>query len=222
MKDDFLAEIEKIVPLHGKDILDIGCGDGTRTSQIAQRASSVSGVDPDIFSVQKAQLLGILNMECRRGFAQELKFNDSQFDVVTFLLSFHHVSTPYMGTSIDEALRVVRPQGHIIFFEPAFRGSFFEAEMRFKAGDGDERTEKALAYASMLRHRGLREIAEIWDETIISFDSLEDFVDSLKPKSSDTNAMREFLETHTNILKAERRINIFVPNDKYELKAASL
>ena len=49
-KDDFavksrLSMIEKYVDLNGKTILDIGCGNGVYTTEIAKKAKYVVGID---------------------------------------------------------------------------------------------------------------------------------------------------------------------------------
>ena len=211
LRDAFLEKITKVVPFKDKQVLEIGCGDGARTLQIAQLCTHVTGIDPDIQAIRSAQNLDINNAEFVRGFANILPFRNLTFDIAFFTLSFHHIAQQHLYTSIDEALRVIKSNGHIIFLEPAFKGSFFEAEIKFDAGDGDERKEKALAYATMLSHSGLKEIAELWDKTVFSFDSFEDFIDSMKPKQGTSEAMCAFLGTHARTLSAERRINIFIP-----------
>ncbi|MEK7649000.1 MAG: class I SAM-dependent methyltransferase [Patescibacteria group bacterium] len=209
VKDTFLSVIQRVVPLQGKDVLDIGCGNGSRTAEIAQVCAHVSGVDPDPKAVRIAQRLGIANCEIFQKSADRLWFKNAVFDVVIFTLSYHHIQSEKMNVAIDEAIRVLRPDGSIVFFEPTWIGTFFEAEITFGAFDGDERRAKALAYAAMLAHPGLIEIAELHDETQISFDSLEDFIESTHPTSSDHEAMRNFLGTHARILTAQRRFNIF-------------
>ncbi len=210
VKDTFLGVIQKVVPLQGKEVLDIGCGDGSRTTEIARVCTHVSGIDPDPKKVHIAQQLGIPNCEIYRKEAHKLGFKDTVFDVVIFTLSLHHIPLAQVNTSIDEAIRVLKPDGWIIFFEPAWHGTFFEAEITFGAFDGDERLAKASAYAAMLSHPRIVECEkERYDETQIGFDSLEDFIESTHPTSEDTEAMRNFLGTHARILTAQRRFNFF-------------
>lgn len=125
------------------------------------------------------------------------------------MLSFHHVLPENMGKALREALRVTNPAGNIVFLEPGAHGTLFEAEKHFGAGDGDERKAKAMAYAAMLNYPRFVEVAELWDETIFRFDSLNDFLASMSPTSSDHKAIKKFLEGNNFLLSAERRINIF-------------
>ena len=120
----------------------------------------------------------------------------------------HHVPKERMSIAIDEAIRVAQKDGFIVFLEPTFDGNFFDAEIAFNACDGDERKEKALAYYAILTHSLLKEVAEIQDETVFQFDSLEDFIKSMNPKQK-TEQIKKFLEKNNYILRASRRINIF-------------
>jgi ubiquinone/menaquinone biosynthesis C-methylase UbiE len=214
IKDNYLQTIETVIAFAGKRVLEIGCGNGSRTIQIAERCREVIATDPneDLIAQAKAEQ-SRPNISYNVASADALSFDPHIFDVVFFTLSFHHVPIDRMEKVIDEALRVVAANGHILFLEPAFTGSFFEAEMRFDACDGDERKEKASAYASMLSHQGLVEIAELADETIFTFDGADDFMSSLHPKKGSKMEIDNFLRKHDNVLKADRRINIFQPRN---------
>lgn len=63
----------------GASVLDVGCGPGTITADIAARGATVIGIDaaPDV--VAKAQELGV---DARVGDAYALEFPDDTFDVV--------------------------------------------------------------------------------------------------------------------------------------------
>lgn len=212
IKDTFLDTLESVLPLRDKNILEIGCGNGSRTVQIAERCLGVIAIDPDDHLIHQAQRdnprPGVTYM---LGSADSLPFQNNSFDLLFFTLSFHHVPIPLMAKAIDEAIRVVKTAGTLVFLEPTFHGTFFEAELRFNACDGDERKEKAQAYATMLSHPNLKEIVELQDETVFQFASVEDFIQSLSPKNEERSAIDVFLKSYNYILNAERRINIFQP-----------
>ena len=50
-----LETLGQLVTLAGKDVLDIGCGDGRSTRRLARTAASVTGVDPDPEAVARAR-----------------------------------------------------------------------------------------------------------------------------------------------------------------------
>ena len=206
--DEFLKKLTEVLALSGKDVLEIGCGGGTRSLEIAAVCQSLTGIDPSEADISEARNRGITNTKFALGTADNLEFPDNSFDVVIYTLSFHHVPKELMQVSIDEALRVLKPQGSIVFFEPGMEGSLFEAEIIFDAYDGDEREVKALAYEAMFFHPGLFLVVEIGDESIFQFDSLEDFLESMSPKQSLAD-IESFLVQHNYTLNAERRINVF-------------
>lgn len=212
IKDTYLETVQTRVSLARKTILEIGCGTGTRTTALSKIALHVTAVDPSEENVEQARvaLSGSGNVEFLVASVEALPFDGALFDIVFFTLSFHHVPAGLMKAALDEAIRVVRAGGHIIFLEPAFSGSFFESEILFDACDGDERLAKAQAYCAMLSHRGMREVCELFDETVFTFESQVDFTRSMHP-TRELERLETFLEEHQYTLRALRRINIFQP-----------
>ena len=209
-KEEFLDQLERYVPLEGLSVVEIGCGNGSRSETIAERCLILMGIDPVATLIERARKRNFLNALFEVGSAEALSLENNSVDVVIFALSLHHVPILKMSTAIDEALRVARPTGAIIFLEPTEEGSFFEAELLFDASDGDERAEKRAAYNAILSHPGLQHTAEIDDETVFKFESVEDFRKSLEPKKNRQD-IPPFLESHGFILNAKRRIHICYP-----------
>ena len=50
-----LEALGRLVTMVGKDVLDIGCGDGRTTRRMARTAASVLGVDPDPEAISRAR-----------------------------------------------------------------------------------------------------------------------------------------------------------------------
>jgi ubiquinone/menaquinone biosynthesis C-methylase UbiE len=209
IKDGYLDKIREKVDLTGKDILEVGCGNGSRSIKIAEYCKSLTAIEPEETLVELAKENNSKsNIKYSVGIAENLIFADNAFNIVIFTLSFHHVPENKMTQAIDEAVRVSTKDGLIMFLEPAFNGSFFESEIMFDACDGDERRNKALAYVTMLSHKKLREISEFEDETVFSFDGKDDFIQSLNPKKN-IDRIEKFLSDNNMELAAQRRINIF-------------
>ena len=201
-----------IVDFNNAKILEIGCGDGGRSRQIAEKCGHLTAIEPDQSLLARAKSANNLpNIDYLPGSASRLEFADQTFDIIFYTLSFHHVPANEIIRAIDEAVRVVKPDGFVVFLEPTFDGSFFESEIIFDGCDGDERKEKASAYAAMLGCRKLNEIAEVRDETIFFFDSVDDFIASMRPKKGLRKDMEAFLRLHDFTLDAQRRINVFKP-----------
>lgn len=95
----------------GKDVLDVGCGDGFHLPRFAEQAKSVLGVEPHQLLIERALLrvddLASVTVLC--GCAQALLVADASVDVV-------HARTAYFfGPGCEpgllEAERVLRPGG---------------------------------------------------------------------------------------------------------------
>jgi ubiquinone/menaquinone biosynthesis C-methylase UbiE len=208
LKDGYLNVIENTTSLSGKEVLEIGCGNGSRSIQIAKKCEHLTAIEPNPDFVAYAKKNNSSqNITYDVGKAEKLEFRNAQFDAVLFTLSMHHVPAEKMDSAIEEAVRVTKKGGHIIFMEPTERGTFFDAEVAFDACDGDERKEKSEAYLAIKRHRGNTEILEADDETVFSFDCKEDFMTSLKPKKN-LDKIDAFLTKNNFTLNAFRRINI--------------
>jgi ubiquinone/menaquinone biosynthesis C-methylase UbiE len=209
IKEEFLDKLEAVVKLKGKHVLEVGCGGGACSVQIAKRVKSLVAIEPDTKMLESAIKNNSLeNIHYESGNAVKLKFKPKAFDVTIFTLSLHHVPTAKISQAIKEAVRVTKKNGYIVFLEPAHNGNFFESEIKFDACDGDERKEKAFAYYSILNYKGYKEVAEIPDETVFQFESAEDFIESMNPKKN-KKKIEEFLNKNNFLLSASRRINVF-------------
>lgn len=95
----------------GRDVLDVGCGDGFHLPRFARTARSVLGVEPHPPLVRRAgrRLAAYDTVTVRRGAAQRLPVPDASVDVV-------HARTAYFfgpgcEPGLREADRVLRPGG---------------------------------------------------------------------------------------------------------------
>lgn len=195
--------------LAGRRVLEIGCGDGFRSRQLVQFCLHLVGVDPSSRAVESARLHNSHpQIDYDEASAEALPFGDSEFGAALFVLSLHHIPAGMMRQSISEAIRVVQKDAPIIFIEPGFRGSFFELDAALGACDGDERLQKAQAYAAILSHPELEEVEEFWDTTRYSLDSTQDFIDEFEIPQENHAAVGQWLTRTGHQLDGERRVNI--------------
>lgn len=203
--------LDKLKPFGSdKNTLEIGCGDGARSAEIASIFSSLTGIDPDPASIEKANRHN--RFENRRflvGVAENLEFPDASFELVIFPLSFHHIPIDKMHAAIAEATRVLKEGGYIIFIEPTYEGTFIDAEILYGCCDGDERKEKAMAYYSMLASDKMIEVAEFNSESIFAFDSKQDFFENIAILAGTEAKIIKYLEINNFKLSAKRRVNVF-------------
>jgi len=106
-----------IVP--GKSVLDIGCGAGIVTHELAAQVypSQVTGVDVSHDLLEQGKLTcnwaeqtgNSKAIEFKEGTAYDLPFPSEQFDVVYARLLFQHLSEP--DKALQNILRVLKPDG---------------------------------------------------------------------------------------------------------------
>lgn len=212
IKENYLEIINDYVKLKDKTILEIGCGGGNKTIQIAKMCRTVTAIDNNFSSISNASKQNqSSNITYILSSATSLFFKDKSFDVVIFTLSLHHLPIDEMKFAIREAIRVTISSGIIIFLEPTNKGSFFEAAIMFGSSDGDERLQKAYAYFEILNTKGYKEIYEGFWKTSFLFGSKNDFIVSLKP-TRNLKKIDEFIKQKNYKLEAEGRMNIFRVN----------
>ena len=108
-----LALIRRHLALEGQRILDIGCGIGTFVQRLRQFSPAVYGVDIDGERVRRGST-AVENLALAVG--ERLPFADETFDLVLLHEVIEHVDSD-RGTLL-EAMRVLRPGGHICIFCP--------------------------------------------------------------------------------------------------------
>lgn len=97
--------------LHGKAILDLGCGEGRYCRTLKEKGAVVTGIDPVPQFVKHARSL---DSESRyvEGVAETLPFEDGSFDIVLSYLSFVDITD--LKTAASEITRVLRKNGKLV------------------------------------------------------------------------------------------------------------
>jgi demethylmenaquinone methyltransferase/2-methoxy-6-polyprenyl-1,4-benzoquinol methylase len=101
----------------GGSALDVACGSGKLTAQLARIAGAkgrVVGLDfsPQMLDVARREHPGIEFVE---GDALQLPFDDASFDASTIAFGLRNLATPVEG--LREMLRVVRAGGRVVVLE---------------------------------------------------------------------------------------------------------
>jgi len=102
-------------PLHGLDILDVGCGGGLLSEAIAGLGARVIGIDVVSDSITVARRHaedGGLQIDYRLMTAEQLLASGQQFDVVLNMEVVEHVAD--LDAFMQAANRLVRPGGHMV------------------------------------------------------------------------------------------------------------
>jgi len=142
-----------LVPLAGRTVIDIGCGDGAHSAELADRGrpSRMTGVDPAAEAIAVArERHGRENVSFDVGDACALDVPDGAFDVAQLRGVLHHLDRPRQALS--EALRVadqvvvVEPNG----YNPGVK--LLERASRYHREHGER------SYASRTLNRWVREL----------------------------------------------------------------
>ncbi|HYM13964.1 MAG TPA: class I SAM-dependent methyltransferase [Dehalococcoidia bacterium] len=99
--------------LEGARILDIGCGMGVYVRKLREFSNLVYGIDVDGKRLRAgaASTPGLM-----LGASESLPFREASFDAVILNEVIEHVRDD--AATLAEALRVVRPGGHIVIYAP--------------------------------------------------------------------------------------------------------
>ena len=113
------------------NILDLCTGTGTNAVNIAKKNASVKIVGIDIsnnmLAVAKSKLKKgkLLNVEFFLMDAGEMSFENESFDKVLLSLVLHEMEEEIAASIINEAIRVLKPNGEILITEWERSRSFF-------------------------------------------------------------------------------------------------
>jgi len=113
-----LEWIERIAPIAGKKVLDIGCGGGILAESMAQRGADVLGIDLATKPLKVAQLhaleTGADKVDYREVSAEALAAEMPRaFDIVTCMEMLEHVPDP--SSVVHAAATLAKPGGWLFF-----------------------------------------------------------------------------------------------------------
>jgi ubiquinone/menaquinone biosynthesis C-methylase UbiE len=98
------------------ELLDIACGPGSLTLELAPHVASATGLDITPAMLEQARAAqaqkGVSNVDWVEGDGAGLPFPDGTFSLVTCSAAFHHFERP--ADILGEMARVCRPGGRVV------------------------------------------------------------------------------------------------------------
>ena len=112
-----LNYINRIAPLSGKAVLDVGCGGGILAESMAALSAQVTGIDLGDKALQVARLHLLESgqqVDYRKIAVEELAAEQpGHYDVVTCMELLEHVPDP--ASTVRACAQLVKPGGHVFF-----------------------------------------------------------------------------------------------------------
>ena len=109
------ALFEAIRPLPSDEVLDVACGSGSLTLELARLTRHVTGIDLTAGMIEQGRArqtqAGITNVTWHLGDVLPLPFPEGTFSLVVSQAAFHHFSEPL--AVLAEMARVCAPAGRI-------------------------------------------------------------------------------------------------------------
>ena len=160
--------------VQGQTLLDVGCGEGTEVRLFAGADAKATGLDVSAEMLARARAEATIAGERYvEGSAEDLPFDDGEFDLVVFYNSLHHVEVAKQPVALSEAARVVKAGGMVYVSEPMSEGPLFELSKPID----DETVVLAHAYEAVqgAGAAGLTEIDETSYERVVHYTNYEAF-----------------------------------------------
>jgi SAM-dependent methyltransferase len=137
-------------------LLDLGCGPGNLTLLLAPLFERALGVDPDAdmlrVATRAAEQRGLLNIEWKHCYAEDLDDGLGPFDVVTLAQSFHWMDQRVVA---GQMRRLLRPGGYCLHLgATTHEGNSSTAELRYPPPPRQALTELVQRYLGPKRRAG--------------------------------------------------------------------
>jgi SAM-dependent methyltransferase len=178
-----LEQLQALVALDGRRVLDVGCGLGDVVLGAARLGADATGLEisDELLAPAREADTGH-KASWVVGLAQALPFAAATFDLVLFMKSLHHVAIPEMAPALADARRVLRDGGHVYVAEPLLAGSFYELVSLIE-DEVEVRTaaQQVLEDADAVGLRAAQVVEYDLDPSFAGFDALADHIASVDP-----------------------------------------
>ena len=114
LEDRLLLNLLK--PVHGRKLLDVGCGTGARWFSLLKKGVDITGLDPSPYMLDIAREKIQHRADYHRSFGEELPFEDNAFHYVTLITVLEYVNDP--EKVLAEACRVAKNKIFIGIYNP--------------------------------------------------------------------------------------------------------
>ncbi len=171
------AEVyNRLLPLHGAHIIELGCGSAAHTRAIAETGLPATILACEVDTIQHQKNLAITDLPTvtfTHAGAQAIPAEEASADIVMMFKSLHHVPLEAMDSAMQEIRRVLRPGGLAYISEPVFAGDFNEVLRLFH----DEKSVREAAFSTVCKAVGQGVFEIVGQHFFNTPNNFESFVD---------------------------------------------
>jgi 2-polyprenyl-3-methyl-5-hydroxy-6-metoxy-1,4-benzoquinol methylase len=104
--------LRRIAAQHRGDVLDVGCGDGLLAERLAPVSRSVTAIEPDPATLQRAwvRLASVPNATVAQDSFENFDAGSRRFDLITLVATLHHMD---MRAALTKARGLLTASGEI-------------------------------------------------------------------------------------------------------------
>ena len=133
--------VNRIAPLEGAQVVEIGCGSGSSTAAFARLAGQMHGYDIQLSYVEgariRAKMLGLTNVSCYAVAPDQLssgirrRHGEGRIDLVLLYAVLEHCTSAECLEIIQTSWDLLRPGGHLAVIETPNRLGYMDIHTTF-------------------------------------------------------------------------------------------
>jgi ubiquinone/menaquinone biosynthesis C-methylase UbiE len=160
------------IPLEGKAVLDLGCGDGYDLSQIKLKKAAIFGIDASEEMIKLAQQKNP-DGTIKLGFFEKIPFQDHLFDVVISKWAFQ--TSANIDPIYHEIARVMKQNGQLIYLSSHPIRQFIEKKRKSKDYFKKEIVESVFFDGQVITKEPSHTLNEYLSPTFFEYFTLESY-----------------------------------------------
>jgi SAM-dependent methyltransferase len=174
--DDELELLASLLPLAGRRLVELGCGNARLARALLERypSAELTGLEVDPRQHAKNQAAPQDRLHFVQAGAEAIPAPDASFDGAIMLKSLHHVPLPLMARALGEIARVLVPGGWLYVSEPVYDGALNEIARLFN-DEGEVRAAAQRALDEAIDSGRWEPAAERRFATTARFADFDDF-----------------------------------------------